>query len=417
MSALESVRQAVDELQQTDVDALPNTALCETIVALRQQIDRLEAVWSHQVAIAHERGAAAADGYVSTAAFLRHACHLSPGIARDRVETAIAVQQHPAVAEVFAEGAISVRHVCVITTALADLPGDLAADAEPVLVEAALNYDTKRLAQIARRVRLIADPDGAADRDARHHETRWLDVSTTIDGLVALTGLLDAESGAVFRTWLDAATPPPVDGDQRTGAQRRADALVDLARTALDSGHLPADGGQRPHVLITVDLATLQDRSAVPGELAWAGPISPRTARRLGCDAATTRVLVAGPDAPAGGPLPVPPAEQLWAALPAALRGPTQVLDVGRATRTIPPAIRKALVVRDQGCTFPGCDRPPPWCDAHHVKHWADGGETALSNLVLLCRRHHTVVHNQHWKIAVHDNGSVDFAAPPPRPD
>jgi hypothetical protein len=74
-------------------------------------------------------------------------------------------------------------------------------------------------------------------------------------------------------------------------------------------------------------------------------------------------------------------------------------LDVGRRTRTVPPAIRTALVVRDRGCAFPGCDRPPSWTDAHHLEHWADGGPTALDNLVLLCRRHHRAVHEGGWRL------------------
>ncbi len=414
MQALDLVADAIDELHccasANLLDtALPDAALCEAVVLLRQQIDRLEAAWSHLVALTHERGAARAAGYASTAAFLHQMCHLSPGVARSRVTTATALHAHPALDEVFTEGAISQPHVTVVTTTLAALPDELATAAEPVLVEAALQYDPKRVAQIARRVRHIADPDGAADRDARHREARWLDVSTTLDGLVALNGLLDAEAGAVLRTWLDAAVPPPVSGDERTAAQRRADALVELARTALDAGRLPDSGGERPHLLVTVDLAALRGRSTAPGELAWAGPIDAEAARRIGCDAAVTRIVVDRSGSRSGGGF-TQVTEQLWDALPPALRGPTQILDVGRATRAISAAMRKALVVRDQGCTFPGCDRPPPWCDAHHVAHWANGGVTALSNLVLLCRHHHTVVHDGGWRITVHDDNRIAFS-------
>ena len=100
--------------------------------------------------------------------------------------------------------------------------------------------------------------------------------------------------------------------------------------------------------------------------------LGPEAARRIGCDATITRVV---------------------------LDPHSQPLDVGRRTRLIPPALRTALAVRDRGCTFPGCDRPPPWTDAHHVRHWTNGGDTALHNLILLCRQHHRTIHNGHWHV------------------
>lgn len=101
-------------------------------------------------------------------------------------------------------------------------------------------------------------------------------------------------------------------------------------------------------------------------ELDHVGPVSPETARRLACDASVMRVVMAGRSEP---------------------------LDVGRRTAVVPPTMRRAVIVRDRHCRFPGCDRPHTWCDAHHVVHWADGGSTAVGNVVLLCRRHHRKVH------------------------
>jgi uncharacterized protein DUF222/HNH endonuclease len=116
---------------------------------------------------------------------------------------------------------------------------------------------------------------------------------------------------------------------------------------------------------VTVDLRALWGD---PGrsELEHAGPVHPQFIRRLACDAAITRVVM-GPE--------------------------SEPLDVGRTTPVVPAGLRRAVTARDRGCRFPGCDRPPPWCDAHHVLHWADGGATSASNLVLLCRRHHRMVH------------------------
>jgi HNH endonuclease len=121
-------------------------------------------------------------------------------------------------------------------------------------------------------------------------------------------------------------------------------------------------------VTLTVGLETLRGGSNGPRELAHTGPVSIEAARRLTCDATVSRVLTMGGSEP---------------------------LDVGRRTPVVPAPMRRAVIVRDRHYRFPGCDRPPPWCDAHHVRHWADGGSTALPNLVLLCRRHHRLVHDR----------------------
>lgn len=396
---------AIDALAACDLTALPDSALCADIVAMHRQMNRLHAVWLQRVRIARQRGATDDAGYVSTAAFLRHTCHLTPGSGRAQVDTAEALQRRPAVENSFAAGDFSYQHAAIVTRGLDEFPSEIADDAEPVLIEAAAKLDPKGLAQVVRRLRHIVDPDGQKTRDLRHREQRWLDLATTFDGMVSLTGLLDAESGAVVQTWLDAATPPPSTNDERTTAQRRADALTELARATLNSGQLPATGGMRPHVSVVVDLATLLANSTAPAELAFAGPVSAETARRISCDAAITRVVVTNPELNAG----VPP--KYFEALPPHLRARRQILDVGRATRTIPPAIRKALIVRDGRCQFPGCDRPPHWCDAHHIWHWARGGPTALTNLVLLCACHHTVVHEEEWQIRLLPTGA-EFERP-----
>jgi hypothetical protein len=119
-------------------------------------------------------------------------------------------------------------------------------------------------------------------------------------------------------------------------------------------------------VTVTVDESALAGDGGETSELDHAGPVDPALARRVGCDSSIRRVVMAGRSEP---------------------------LDVGRRTAVISPALRRAVIVRDRGCRFPGCDRPHSWCDAHHVVHRADGGPTALANLVLLCRRHHPMVH------------------------
>ena len=119
---------------------------------------------------------------------------------------------------------------------------------------------------------------------------------------------------------------------------------------------------------VTVDVETVRSGFGRTSELDHAGPVGAETARRLACDASIRRVVMAAPSEP---------------------------LDVGRRTPVVPPAVRRAVIMRDRHCRFPGCDRPQAWCDAHHVVHWAEGGPTALPNLLLLCRRHHRMVHQR----------------------
>jgi hypothetical protein len=191
--------------------------------------------------------------------------------------------------------------------------------------------------------------------------------------MFVIDGLLDAEGGAALRTALNALEEKWDVGDERTGSQRRADALVELARQRLDAGTLPDVAGQKPHLSITAHASTLmKEKGASAGELEWSEPITADAVRRVACDCAWTRILL-GPN--------------------------SEPIDVGRCTRSIPPALRRALVVRDKHCRFPGCDRPPDWCDGHHLIHWIDGGETSLENTCLLCRRHHRFVQELGWQL------------------
>jgi hypothetical protein len=168
---------------------------------------------------------------------------------------------------------------------------------------------------------------------------------------------------AVTDAWARSA-----DDDQRSPAQRRADALGEVCRGWLDRPDRPMIAGDRPHVTVVMDLQTLEGRAGRRCEVDDVGRLSPESARRLACDAAVARVITTAEREP---------------------------LEAGRATRVISPAMRRALVIRDGGCAFPVCDRPASWCDAHHVVHWADGGPTDLENLVLLCRRHHRMIHGE----------------------
>jgi Domain of unknown function (DUF222) len=168
-----------------------------------------------------------------------------------------------------------------------------AAWAEPVLLEAARRLDPPRLRRAIGHLLQVADPE-AADRQAeRQHSQRWLWLAPTLEGMVAIDGLLGAEAGQTLLAALDPLARPANAEDTRSGGQRRADALAELARRALEAGQLPQTGGVRPQLNVILDLDSLLGRpGAVGGEVGWAGPISSEACRRLACDGAVTRVLV-----------------------------------------------------------------------------------------------------------------------------
>ncbi|MBV8995914.1 MAG: DUF222 domain-containing protein [Pseudonocardiales bacterium] len=183
------------------------------------------------------------------------------------------------------------------------------------------------------------------------------------------------------------AAPRPTtetEVDLRTAAQRDADALVELAQRALTDGELPTEGGERPQVVVTVSLPVLQGRIG-SASLALGGPANADVARRIACDAEVIPVVLGSRGEP---------------------------LDVGRASRTVPTAIRRAVIVRDRGCAFPGCAVPARWCEIHHVAHWVDNGPTSVGNCVALCGRHHRLLHHSDWRIEM-AGGIPEFHPPP----
>lgn len=382
---LARLHSAVGALAASDLASLTDAALGDDLVALRRDIDRLELEFSRRLQGFDARRGWSGTGALSTVAWLRNTCRLSPAAAAQSVGVARQLPALPLTAQSASDGTIGFHHVAVITHCAAQVGADAVRNVEPTLVEAARKLDPRSLRVVTRRLRYCVDPDGALSDSEADHARRAFNLSQTFDGVFHVDGLLDAEGGALLRSAID-ALDDRVAGDDRTSWQRRADALVELARRQLQSGSLPSVAGERPHLTVTASEATLRtERGCAAGEMGWAGPVVAETVRRVACDASVRRVVVAG-----GG----------------------EPLDVGRATRTIPSALRRALVVRDGGCRFPGCDRPPEWTDGHHIAHWADGGETKLENLVLLCRRHHRVVHEGHWRLQVGSDGGV-VAQPP----
>jgi 5-methylcytosine-specific restriction endonuclease McrA len=246
------------------------------------------------------------------------------------------------------------------------------------------------------------DRRAEAREAARQHAGRSLHVYQDEDGTVVLRGRLTPEVGALLLRALDAAREtlyqrarvsganPPAAGPAvalPTRAQQQADALALLAETALHHELDPGAPGERYQVVVHVDAAVLAD-PAHPGQsvLEEAGHVSAETSRRLACDASRV-VMRHDPDG--------------------------QVVEIGARTRTIPPALRRALLHRDRTCRFPGCHGRVG--QGHHVRHWAQGGPTTLSNLVLLCRRHHRAVHEEGYQVARAPDGGLQFRRPDSR--
>lgn len=385
-SALERLSTAIGELTESHLSGPDSEPLGAQLVELRSAIDRLEAEFLRRLEVFDRRGGGAASGAGSTTNWLRWRCRLGGRDAVGTVRTARRLADAlPATTAALGAGEISRRHADVLSAASVDLPDEVVSSAEPTLLEAARRFDPDQLRRVAKHWRHTVDADRSLTNANAAHNRRYLHLSPVLDGLIAIDGLLDADAGASVLAAITALSAP-LAGDTRSPAQRRADALAEIARRALEGGAMPESGGERPHVNVIVDLATLEARAgARAADMDWSGPVPGETARRLSCDAGLSRIVT---------------------------NGASEVLDVGRRTRLIPAGIRRALHVRDGGCVFPGCDRPPPWTDAHHITHWVDGGSTSLDNLALLCRTHHRLVHESRWKLARTAEGS--FTVNPP---
>jgi hypothetical protein len=363
-SDIEALRETVDELLDADLSEMSDAVLADHTLALRREMDRLELAFAYATTASHRRGVGSVDGSASTAAWLRRHTGLPEGRARAAIEAGECAEVLPQTAAAWASGEISAQAARTIFTARVEGHDDQLRACEAELIALAKGNRPKVLLRAVRHFRDLATA-GADEHEL--HDRRGLHLSSTIDGMTELDGTLDPETGEVARTALQAFTDPPSDGDTRTPAQRRADGFKRMCEAALST--LESDAGPtraRPHVsyLVSHETVTAGKLGACDGE--FVGPVGRETMRRLLCDCEVSRI-VTGPG--------------------------SVILDAGRTRRVVTAAQRRAVVARDQGCRFPGCDRPPGWCEVHHLKHWLDGGRTDLCDLILLCDHHHTVVH------------------------
>ena len=320
-------------------------------------------------------------GFPNCASWLNFKCGIDMNTARERVRVAHALARLPKVDERFAEGAISYSKVRAISR-VAD-----ASNEDYFLMNArhGTAYHVEKLVRKFRQARKLQDTE--ENTDARPE--RRLSYHYDSDGELIIKGRFPAEQGALIIKALEMALEKNFgerkDRDESISA-RRADALVEVAETYMNSAPVPNATADRYQVVVHVRADAAKDRgSPVNAPHIEDGPdVSAETSRRIACDCSLLRV-----DEDKGG----------------------EPLSVGRKTRSIPPAIRRALLLRDGGCRFPGCNHDR-FVDGHHIVHWANGGETSLENLVLLCRHHHHLVHEGGFSCAKSAGGEIVFRDP-----
>jgi hypothetical protein len=359
--------------------------LGEGLIATREMKDQLEAVFVEGLGRFDKSGAYTKDGAADPVAWVREKCKYSGGAAAERVGMARQLDSLPQTRQAFATGELAYQHAAVIARTAEHVGAATVRKAESSLLRLAETMDPGQFTGVAKNFEHRVDADRALEDANRAHQRRHLNISEPLNGMVRLDGMLDAEAGAVVRNAIN-ATPPPAKDDDRTPAQRRADRLVEIC---LRPSHGSADGsGSRPHLIIRASVDTLAGLAGAPGGELDDGTVIPAEAvRRLACDSAISRIIAKG----------------------------EREAETTRASRTTPPAIRRALAVRDRGCVIVGCNRPARWTDAHHVEHWTRGGPTVMSNLILLCKHHHRLAHEGGAGLEQIDTGRWRLLLPMPR--
>jgi hypothetical protein len=338
-------------------------------------------------------------GLVNTAQWLNWQCGIGTVAAREKVRVARALEALPQISAVFARGEVSYSKVRAMTRVAT-------AASESVLVSVALHGTAAHVEKLVRKYRWVERAEAARHAQVQH-ENRGLHYFFDDAGMLVVHGRLPAEVGALVRKALDAAMEDVRASErggsdasaetsaferEQTAAACRADALALVAECFLEhrGGDDAGSAADRYQVVVHVDQAVLTQAVAADErephccELDDGPSLALDTARRLACDS----TLVGVAQTRDGDPL-----------------------NVGRRTRAIPPALARALRARDGGCRFPGCMRTR-FTEGQHVKHWADGGETRLGNLVTLCRFHHRLVHEGGFGLRVTDDGVFVFTRP-----
>ncbi len=419
---------AVDALVAAEWWRCGQDTLGGAVVEVERHVARLDAARLRLLAEADARGVGKGAGATSTGAWFAHATTSRRSVAGAHVGLATAVTSElAATGDALAAGRLSLDHAGVIHRAMTKLPRDLDAETrarcEAFLVEQSAVFEPAEVAVMGTRMRraLVDDEGRAADREeGRLLARESLSFYADDHGAWHLRGVLAPESGARLHAALDPLMKPApaIDGvrDDRPAGQRRAHALTHLADTflagsgaagdkdhsgpgAVGSGSVfspappsaPMPGSARIHLTVTVPISGVlasRDPGATPACLQGGFPLSPATLAAMTCDAVVTPILVDEQGSP---------------------------LDVGQRQYAFPQRVRAAITLRDAHCTFPGCRRPPTWCQVHHLITYASGGPTSERNGTLLCGHHHRVVHSRGWR--GHLDGARVIWHPPHRDD
>jgi hypothetical protein len=390
--ALSGLHQAVAGLRACSSPDLSSEALSFLLASafdLRNQLDSTLTGLVDLLDQAVERGRQDDDPTTSCAAWLRDGLHMTSSAAYGQVRLARQLRSLPDTAAAFAAGTLSQPHAMAITRTVdrVGLGGGDPRVAESMLLVEANGRNPHDLLMWGRHLRHRLNPQELAEEEDEQHERSWMNLNQRWDSSYEFEGVLDAEGGTVLKRAIQGILGPRARGDERSPAQRRAAGLVAVGRHCLDSGELPARGGQKPHITITATLETLRgDPGSPAAELDWGLPISGEALRRIACDAELTPILLGRNGDP---------------------------LYVGRTRRTVTPRQRKALAERDRRCVWPDCPAKPDWCEGHHERLWVKGGLTNLDQLALLCGVHHRK-HHRGYRLERRPGGEV-VVVPPER--
>lgn len=329
-------------------------------------------------------GAYADDGALGIVPWLKDKAKLSGGDAAQHVDVARQLEHLPRTEEALARGEIGFQHAAAIARSAGQLGTAAVRRAEASLVSSATAMDAGAFVGVVKDFEHRVDAEASLAEANRAHQRRYLSISEPVNGLARIDGQLVAEAAATIRSAIEPFMKPGKH-DDRTAGQRMHDALTQVCEHA----GAPRGNGTaaRPQLIIKTTVDTLAGIEGAPaGELQWGGHIPAATVQRLACDSAITRIT-----------------------------GLAELeTEMTHAARTVPASTRRALVARDGHCVFPGCDRPAPWCQGHHLTFWAKGGPTKVDNLGLVCTAHHRKVHEEGWTLERKDGRWV--SRPPVAP-
>lgn len=347
------------------------------LIALRREIDLAELEFARLASEFAFGDEYEADGSVGPVDWIRFNCHMTSTAAGNSIAVGDNLGQLEKSTVGVLNGALGYAHLVVLARTAGAVGEDFN---ERDLLEKALENSPGKLHFLCRHYRHARNPQAHSDEEANLHEERYLKLATCPDGGMNLSGYLDPVGGEAVRSALEPLARKQGADDERDRGQRLADALVDAV----------AGGTGKASIQVTTTVETLAGLAGSPAaDLQYGPPVSVETLRRLACDCSITRVL---------------------------LGAESQVIEPGRARRLPSAPMRRALEARDKGCKWPGCDRPARWCAPHHFRHWTqDDGPTDIDNLVLLCHRHHSLVHAGGWKVAWSEQGNLLTIPPPVR--